>query len=79
MSKRKLSKKKWATNVKVSLDKGREKSIYPFTFCDACPRRYYGVMKDLDGKVIQEYNCWDTCVYFKDKEKSYESFLKNVV
>ena len=58
-------RKKWATDVKVSIDKKKEMSIYPFTFCESCPRRYYGIMKDLDGVVIQEYKCWDACPYPK--------------
>jgi hypothetical protein len=58
-------RKKWATDVKASVDKGKQKSVYPMSFCGECPRRFAGEMKNKDGIVIQKYNCWDTCVYFK--------------
>jgi hypothetical protein len=58
-------RKKWATDVKASVDKGKKMSIYPLSFCGECLRRFSGEMKNEDGVVIQKYNCWDTCVYLK--------------
>lgn len=60
-------KKKWAASVKASLDKGKKMSIYPLSICGECPRRFSGEMKNLDGFVVQKYNCWDTCEYLKEK------------
>ena len=53
-------KAKWAKTMARPKKEG-----YLFSWCGECLRRYSGEMKNLDGEVIQKYNCWDTCPYSK--------------